>query len=541
MNFTQTQRFFGFWRVLSLFFMAAILFFPLPSFTLAQEGVNTNTSNSTLEQPAAETIPLAAEAGEDQNAVVGRSILFNASATTGPKDQIDYKWDFGDGTNASGLDTTHAYARPGVFRVTLTAKTGEQTSKDTLIVSVAGHLVVLVTDQSVKQSEVKKIYDYGLTQDVLIVNVRDESKDSNFIVTKNLVEKLLLSQNDLKQAQVVIVMTSGTVGLNALSELAQAFENQQGTKLDLNWKQKTIVMITESRSSVARIAQSTQKLVNPEHIILTKDEGLFPVVSAGTAKNVLTNLQTAGVDYQIINQYSQRALEKLNPLNIMSYAIYYLTNRGLDQSTILLILSLPMIATIIVIARQLVGIKAFGIYVPSMIALTFIAMSLKFGLIIFFTLLITGTLTRIVAKRMRLLYLPRMAIVLTVVSLSIFAIFITAAAFDKKGFLTVSIFPILIMTILTERFVEAQIEKGIRTAIKLTIESLILSIIGYYIVTWEVLENIILAYPEVVILLIFINIIVGRFAGLRLTEYLRFFNLFKHERTPETKDHPRNE
>ncbi|OGY78781.1 MAG: hypothetical protein A3B74_03255 [Candidatus Kerfeldbacteria bacterium RIFCSPHIGHO2_02_FULL_42_14] len=509
-----------------------------PTATQAQE--NTNVTEP-VEQPpeAPKIIPLQVEAGEDQNAVVGRNVLFDASnSTVAENAEVKYIWDFGDGTYGNNVEATHIYTRPGVFRVRLTVTTPNESSEDSLIVSVEESLIVLITDRSIEEAEVKKLYEYGLTQDVLIVNVRDESGDSSFIVTQNLTKKLLSSQNDLKQAEIIITKTASNNGLNALAELAQAFHDQNS---EINWKQKTILAITKSKSSTARIAQSTFNLLKPARIILTNEEALFPALSAGTTDKILASIQTTGIDYTIINEYSQRALEKLSPLNSMSYLLNFLINQGLEQQKLLLILMLPVIATIISIARQIIGIKAFGLYIPSIIALTFVVTSIKFGLIIFIILFVTGTLTRIVAKKLRLLYLPRMAIVLTIVSLSILGMFVVAALMNKSGFFTISIFPILIMTILTERFVESQIEKGTRTAIKLTSESLVLSIISYYIVTWEKLQNTILAYPEVILLAIVLNLILGRFTGLRLTEYLRFLNLIKHERNVPPQQHSGNE
>lgn len=124
--------------------------------------------------------------------------------------------------------------------------------------------------------------------------------------------------------------------------------------------------------------------------------------------------------------------------------------------------------------------------------------------------------------------MPRMAIVLTIVSLTIFAVFVIGGYFEKTGLLAISIFPIIVMIILTEKFVEVQIEKGNKTAIRLTLETLILSIVSYYIVSWESFKTIILAFPEIILLTILLNIAFGRFSGLRVVEYFRFRKILKN-------------
>jgi hypothetical protein len=47
-------------------------------------------------------------------------------------------------------------------------------------------------------------------------------------------------------------------------------------------------------------------------------------------------------------------------------------------------------------------------------------------------------------------------------------------------------------------------------------------------VQWEVLTSLILAYPEIIILTLFANIYLGRWTGLRLSEMVRFQEIFKY-------------
>ncbi len=219
----------------------------------------------------------------------------------------------------------------------------------------------------------------------------------------------------------------------------------------------------------------------------------------------------------------------MNEINFsVSPILTFFLNEGVPFETIKLILILPIIATLIAFLRQVVGIKAFGIYTPLLVTFAFLATDgLKYGLLIFAMIILIGMLMRIALKSFRLLYLPRVAIMLTVVALSILVILAISGSLKRTGLASVSIFPILIMITLVEKFIAVQIEKGDRAAILLATETLIISILGFYIASWETLIHFIAFYPWIILLTIPFNILLGKWTGLRLSEYLRFGEIIK--------------
>lgn len=215
-----------------------------------------------------------------------------------------------------------------------------------------------------------------------------------------------------------------------------------------------------------------------------------------------------------------------------------MVNQGMSSDALILILMLPIVATIIAFARQVVGIKGFGIYTPLIIAFAFWAMGVWYGLVVFTVIILVGSLMRSIVKKFRLLYLPRMAIVIIGVTLSIILLFFCASYFGhiQLADSMVSTFAVLIMIMLVEKFVAAQIERGTREAIFLTLETLILSLISYLIISWTWLQGTVLVYAFwVIILSLIINILIGRWTGLRLSEYYRFREVIRHVELPKKK------
>lgn len=219
----------------------------------------------------------------------------------------------------------------------------------------------------------------------------------------------------------------------------------------------------------------------------------------------------------------------MNEINFsISPLLSFFLKEGVPFETIKLILMLPIIATFIAFLRQVIGIKAFGIYTPLLITFAFLATNgVRYGIVIFVMIILIGMLMRIALKSFRLLYLPRVAIMLTVVALSILVMLALSGSLKRTGLASVSIFPILIMITLVEKFIAVQIEKGDRAALLLALETLIISILGFYLASWQALIHFIALYPWAILFTIPLNIALGKWTGLRLSEYLRFGEIIK--------------
>ncbi|MEK9151708.1 MAG: 7TM domain-containing protein [Patescibacteria group bacterium] len=211
--------------------------------------------------------------------------------------------------------------------------------------------------------------------------------------------------------------------------------------------------------------------------------------------------------------------------------VAFFVEQGVPLQTVTLLLMLPLVATLVAFFRQVVGIKAFGIYTPSIITFALLAFDpngLKYGIAIFVSVILVGLVTRLALKRFRLLYLPRVAITLSVISLAILFILVIGGIYGRTGLASISIFPLLIMITLAEKFVATQIEKGSRAAFVLAIETLVISVIGYYLVRWNALAALLLSYPWAVLFTFLINFSLGKWTGLRVTEYFRFRKILRH-------------
>lgn len=212
--------------------------------------------------------------------------------------------------------------------------------------------------------------------------------------------------------------------------------------------------------------------------------------------------------------------------------IQYFITQGVPVETVYLLLMLPVIATMVAFFRQIVGIKAFGIYTPSIITFAFLAFGekgLKYGIAIFFAVIGMGILSRYILRSFRLLYLPRVAITLSIISLTVLGILAFGATLKRTGLAAVDIFPLLILITLAEKFIATQIEQGTKTALFLAGETLIISVVGYFVIGWPTLRDFFLSYPWAILATFVINIGLGKWSGLRLVELFRFRHILKQD------------
>ncbi|MEI6650431.1 MAG: 7TM domain-containing protein [Candidatus Moraniibacteriota bacterium] len=210
----------------------------------------------------------------------------------------------------------------------------------------------------------------------------------------------------------------------------------------------------------------------------------------------------------------------------------FVVEGGVPIQTAVLLLMLPIVATLVAFFRQVVGIKAFGIYTPSIVTFALIAFDpngLKYGILIFGSVIFVGMITRFVLRRFRLLYLPRVAITLSVISFSILSLLVFGSYFQRTGLASAPIFPILIMITISEKFVAVQIEKGTKMALVLAAETLGISLIGYALLSWADFIRLLELYPWTVLLTIPLNVLLGKWTGLRLSEYVRFARIIRQK------------
>jgi len=207
----------------------------------------------------------------------------------------------------------------------------------------------------------------------------------------------------------------------------------------------------------------------------------------------------------------------------VDFSLYSLPIR--TQAVYAVLLMIPIGALVMVIMRNVIGIDAFGTFMPVLIALAFRETKLFWGVILFTLLVTLGLTIRFLLDRLRLLLVPRLSAVLIVVVLLMLFISLMSHRFGMETGLSVALFPMVIIAMTIERMSVVWEERGAVDAIRAGFGSLVVAVVAYLSMGMQWLEHLIFTFPELLLVILAIVMLLGRYTGYRLTELRRFKEL----------------
>ncbi len=212
---------------------------------------------------------------------------------------------------------------------------------------------------------------------------------------------------------------------------------------------------------------------------------------------------------------------------IVDFSIYSLPIE--QQTAFKMILLLPIGALIVVIMRLLVGIRTSGTFMPILIALALIQTTLLAGIVIFLFVVGTGLLIRSYLSRLNLLFVARISAVIIVVIAIMASISIISNKLGLDQAMTVTFFPMIILSWTIERMSVLWEEDGPREVLIQGGGSLLTAIIAYLFMTNRTVEYLTFNFPELMLVNLAIILVLGQYTGYRLSELYRFHSLEKHD------------
>ena len=251
--------------------------------------------------------------------------------------------------------------------------------------------------------------------------------------------------------------------------------------------------------------------------------GMEPLVESQGTKSLAATVSVSRSEEPAI----QAALDlgEMKKPFLLDFSLFSLPIK--TQSVYHVILLLPIGVFLLVILRNVIGIRTFGTFMPVLIALAFRETQLVWGLFLFTTLISLGLGIRLYLAHLKLLVVPRLAAILIIV---IFLMAVFSILTHKLGYergLSVALFPMVILTMTIERMSIVWEELGALDTLQQGTWSLVAAVLAYMVMTISYIEHLVFVFPELLLILLVGMLLLGRYSGLRLLELPRFRALAK--------------
>lgn len=243
-----------------------------------------------------------------------------------------------------------------------------------------------------------------------------------------------------------------------------------------------------------------------------------PVFEVSGGKRPQLNISVSETPINALNLAQARGLKTESEL--LRFSLLQLPISA--QETYKILLTVPIGAFIILILRNFVGMSTFGTFMPVLIALAFRETHVLWGITIFTIIVSFGLLARFYLDQLRLLLVPRLTAILTVVIILMMMVSIFSQNLGLDSGLSVALFPMVILTMTIERMCITWDERGPYEAIKAGVGSLIAAVICFGAMSYQPLQYLVFAFPELLLILLALVLWFGQYRGYRLFELFRF-------------------
>jgi alpha-L-glutamate ligase-like protein len=195
---------------------------------------------------------------------------------------------------------------------------------------------------------------------------------------------------------------------------------------------------------------------------------------------------------------------------------------GIPVSLLQFLLLMPIGAVIVALMRNVIGVRTFGLFLPALLAVSMRETGFVVGSSAFVLVIALVAALHPLLERWRLMYTPRLVILLVAVVSLFLGISALGLYWGQIQFAYITLFPIVIVAITAERFARKWEESGAAGALSTALQTFVV-VGGVYLALGSItLETAFLAFPVLFLSLVGLMLILGRWTGVRVSEYIRF-------------------
>src|SRR5690625_5096688 len=247
------------------------------------------------------------------------------------------------------------------------------------------------------------------------------------------------------------------------------------------------------------------------------DQPLFQL-EGGRNPRIDFTINQSAINAMRLGQLSSNAQSTIS--NFLDFSLYGLPLA--QQQVYQLIIMIPLGVLFILLLRNLIGLQTLGTFRPVLIGLAFRETGLAVGVVFFIVITALGLMVRGYLEYLKLQLLPRLSVVLTFVVMLMAGISLLTHKLGMESGLSVSLFPMVILTMTIERLSITWDERGGNTAFKQGVITLFAAAGTFYLMNLSWLKYFIFTFPGTLLIMVAIMLLMGRYRGYRLSEIIRF-------------------
>jgi hypothetical protein len=202
-----------------------------------------------------------------------------------------------------------------------------------------------------------------------------------------------------------------------------------------------------------------------------------------------------------------------------------------EQRLVEFLLLLPLAALIVCVYRNVIGLQSFGTFAPALVGLAFRDLHSLPGMLVFVSIILVGWIMRRVLDYYHLLQVPRTAFLLSLVVIVLIAVVVTANYQSPPVPATqyVSLFPMVILTGMIERFWTLETEDSTTSSFKTLLGTMLIAASIGLLLSLHAVVSHMFRYPETLGLIMAVQLLLGRYTGYKLSELFRFRDFLRQE------------
>ncbi|MBT4936422.1 hypothetical protein HON22_00745 [Candidatus Peregrinibacteria bacterium] len=459
----------------------------------------------------------------DDYVPIGKAVLFDASDSKiyneeefGP---ASYQWDFFDEKEVQiGKNQVYSYESPGKKRLQLTIKQGDREIMVEKEIFVYRKKALLITD-SEHEAFLKDIDIHSAEAGTWLKTFSVGGEDTGFLEEEKLLQKITESTEFIKEADLLLFYTSSIDSFSAFTRFYKGLTYEKIFPLE----KKIFVQVSDGNFNIQKnIIDRSRKILGVPSVLLTRKEAFNPLFESGDFSQILSVLDARAIESIMVDERVART-----PAFFLSRIISFFVTSGVPSNTLYLLLVFPFLAFFVAFSRQFIGFSTFGVYLPIMLSLSFFVLGVSFAFMVIAFVAFISILIRLFLVKVEMLYIPKVALGLSTIALSFFMLIWLALYIDSSIVIPLAIFPMLVISTLSEKFISAQSQEGMWSAVVDMLETILVAFVGYFLADLTFFRDLLLSLPELIFIPLIATFLLGKFTGLRITEYFKFRSVFR--------------